>query len=147
MNGLENLVSISINAGSDLKGTTAALIFCIPTISMQKPIIISPICFLVGFLHTILNIIPMTPIIAARTSVERRLTQPAPPLISERHKIQPVTDVPIIAPIIIPIACFILIIPALTNPTTITEVADDDCIIAVTPVPRSTPLRGVLLSL
>ena len=141
------MVSISINAGSDLNGATAALMFCIPTIRIQKPIIISPICFFVGFLQNILNMIPITPITAARTSVDSKSTHPAPPLISERHNTHPVTDVPIIAPIIIPIACFILIIPALTKPTTITEVADDDWIIAVTPVPSSTPLRGVLLNL
>jgi len=36
--------------------------------------------------------------------------------------------------------------PELTKPTTKTEVAEEDCITAVTPVPSSTPLRGVLVS-
>ncbi len=55
--------------------------------------------------------------------------------------------VPIFAPIIIPIACATFIIPAFTKPTTITVVADDDWITAVTAVPNSTPLIGVLVSL
>ena len=59
----------------------------------------------------------------------------------------PVTLVPILAPMIIPIACATFIIPEFTNPTTITVVAEDDWIIAVTTVPRSTPLIGVFVSL
>ena len=36
--------------------------------------------------------------------------------------------------------------PELTKPTTITDVADEDWITAVTPVPSRIPLIGVLLS-
>ena len=62
---------------------------------------------------------------------------------SERQMIQPVMDVPRIAPRMMPIACRTFIMPALTKPTTITEVADDDWMTAVTPVPSKTPLSGV----
>ena len=126
MNGLENLVSIPINVAFVLSGETAALMFCIPTIRTAKPIMISPTCFLVAFLQNILKIIPITPTMAARKSVDNKVTQPEPPLISDKQRTQPVTEVPMIAPIIIPIACFILIIPAFTKPTTMTDVADDD---------------------
>jgi len=37
--------------------------------------------------------------------------------------------------------------PELTKPTTITEVAEEDWITAVTPVPSRTPLMGVLVRL
>ena len=37
--------------------------------------------------------------------------------------------------------------PELTKPTTITEVAEEDWITAVTPVPSRTPFSGVLVSL
>ncbi len=37
--------------------------------------------------------------------------------------------------------------PELTKPTTITEVAEEDWMMAVTPVPRSTPFMGLLESL
>ena len=37
--------------------------------------------------------------------------------------------------------------PEFTKPTTMTEVADEDCMTAVTPAPSSRPLRGVPESL
>ena len=48
--------------------------------------------------------------------------------------------VPMLAPIIMPIACLNFIIPELTKPTTITVVAYDDCITSVTPAPKRTAL-------
>ena len=54
--------------------------------------------------------------------------------------------VPKIAPMTTPIACLTCIMPELTKPTTITDVAEEDWITAVTPVPSKTPLMGVLLS-
>ena len=43
------------------------------------------------------------------------------------------------APIIIPMACASFIIPEFTNPTTITVVAEEDWITAVTTVPNRIP--------
>ena len=60
--------------------------------------------------------------------------------------IQPVMEVPRIAPKITPMACTSFIIPAFTKPTTITDVAQDDWITAVTPVPSSMPRNVVLES-
>ena len=40
-------------------------------------------------------------------------------------------------------ACRTFIMPELTNPTVMTEVAQEDWITAVTAVPSRTPLRGV----
>ena len=54
--------------------------------------------------------------------------------------------VPTFAPIITPTACRRLIIPEFTNPTTITVVAEEDCITAVTPAPSSTALKGLPVS-
>lgn len=51
--------------------------------------------------------------------------------------------VPILAPIITPIACDSLIIPEFTKPTTITVVADDDWITAVTKAPSMMALKGL----
>ena len=50
--------------------------------------------------------------------------------------------VPRIAPITMLMACRTRIIPELTKPTTITLVADDDWMTAVTAVPSKKPLRG-----
>ncbi len=51
----------------------------------------------------------------------------------------PVTVVPIFAPIITPTAWYKFIKPALTKPTTITVVAEELCITAVTPKPTNIP--------
>ena len=58
--------------------------------------------------------------------------------------IQPVTLVPMRAPSIMATACSSFIMPEFTKPTTITEVADEDWMMAVTAVPRKTPFSGVL---
>ena len=57
---------------------------------------------------------------------------------SELDTIHDVTVVPILAPIITPTAWVKFISPALTNPTTITVVAELDWIIAVTAAPKVT---------
>ena len=54
-------------------------------------------------------------------------------------RIHPVMLVPSIAPSTIPMACLTFIIPELTKPTTITDVADEDWMTAVTIVPRRMP--------
>ena len=57
--------------------------------------------------------------------------------------IHAVMVVPMFAPMMTPIACPRVRRPALTNPTTITVVALDDWIAAVTPKPVRTPLKGL----
>ena len=59
-----------------------------------------------------------------------------------RLKSQDVTVVPMFAPMMIPIAWESFMIPEFTKPTTITVVADEDWITAVTPAPSSTALNG-----
>ena len=61
--------------------------------------------------------------------------------------IQPVMLVPTMAPRMTAMAWRTFIIPELTKPTSMTDVADEDWMIAVTPAPSSIPLRGVLESL
>lgn len=76
-------------------------------------------------------------------AVDSRSTQPLPPDRLFRHSIQPVTLVPRMAPMMTPMACRTFIMPELTKPTTITEVAEEDWMTAVTAVPSSTPFSGV----
>ena len=59
-------------------------------------------------------------------AVDSRSTQPLPPDRLFRHRIQPVTLVPRMAPMMTPMACRTFIMPELTKPTTITEVAEED---------------------
>ena len=55
-------------------------------------------------------------------------------------------DVPRMAPSTMEIDCRTFIIPELTKPTTMTDVAEDDWITAVTPVPSRKPLTGLPVS-
>ena len=59
--------------------------------------------------------------------------------------IHAVTVVPTFAPIMTPIDCDNVIKPALTKLTTITVVALDDCMRAVTKIPVSTPITRFLV--
>ena len=52
-----------------------------------------------------------------------------------------------LAPMMIPMAWATFIIPEFTNPTTMTVVAEEDWMMAVTAVPRRIPFKGVLVSL
>ena len=85
--------------------------------------------------------------IAAILVEESRDAIPPAPWISDKHKIHPVILVPILAPMIILMPCITFIIPEFTKPTTITEVAEEDWMIAVTPAPSKIPFTGLLVSL
>ena len=86
--------------------------------------------------------IPITATSAERVAVEKSETQPLPCRLL-RAMIQPVTLVPISAPWITLMAWESFIMPEFTKPTTITEVAEDDWMTAVTAAPSRTPLSGV----
>ena len=83
--------------------------------------------------------------ISAKTGVKdvgfNKLTKTLELSIPDKLSIHEVIVVPTFAPIMIPIACFKFIIPEFTNPTTITVVAEELCIIAVTPAPNKKPLN------
>ena len=65
----------------------------------------------------------------------------------ERLRIQLVTVVPTLLPMMMPMAWCSSMMPLLTKPTTITVVALEDWITAVTPRPRKKPLSGLSVSL
>ena len=60
-----------------------------------------------------------------------------------RAMIQAVKVVPMLAPIMTLIAWVRVRRPAFTKPTTITVVALEDCMTAVTPIPVTTPFTGL----
>ena len=116
-----------------------------PNIKTAKPSMISPTCFFAGAEQNMRKTMPITAMTAVSVSVDKSSSQPEePPPILERQIIQPVMLVPIIAPMTTPIAWRTFIMPELTKPTTITDVAEDDWITAVTPVPSNIPFKGVL---
>ncbi|MPN08667.1 hypothetical protein SDC9_155952 [bioreactor metagenome] len=86
-----------------------------------------------------------TPIIAKRgvklsglNSFMKKLSDSIP----ARLNIHAVTVVPILAPIMTPTDCDSFMMPEFTKPTTITVVAEELCITAVTSIPINTPLIG-----
>ena len=59
-----------------------------------------------------------------------------------RLRSQEVAVVPMLAPMMMPTACVSFMMPEFTKPTTMTVVAEDDWITAVTPAPKRTALIG-----
>ena len=143
MRGLEKVVRTWRKPGDSRRGSTAELMAPMPNMRTAKPRRMELTWSLVWDLENIRRRMPMMDTIPDRVAVDRRLTHPSPPWRAERETIQPVTEVPRMAPRMIPMACRTFIIPALTKPTTMTEVAEEDWMTAVTPVPSRTPLTGV----
>ena len=110
------------------RGTIASPIMPMPINRIPRPAMIPPANW-TCFLFT--NRISATP-----TKVIKGASSPISRAIS-----CPVTVVPIFAPMIIQTACFKVISPELTKPTTITVVAEEDWITAVIPAPTHTPRK------
>ena len=115
-----------------------------PNISTAKPIRISAICCVLRFFEMCFSRIATTAVSALRDSVDNSSSADDPPLTLERQIIHPVMLVPITAPMMIAIAWRSFIIAELTKPTTMTLVAEEDWITAVTPVPSRMPFIGLL---
>jgi len=146
--GFEKTVSTRIKAGLSVSGATEPLIVLMPNISTAKPSMMSPVWMRPCFLLNMRRMIPIMEITPVSVAVDSSLTQPPPPPPRlDRQITQPVILVPIMEPRIMPMDCRNFIIPELTKPTTMAEVAEDDWITAVTPVPSRMPFQEVLVSL
>ena len=144
--GLENFTSIPVNSGTSARGSTAPLMAFIPYIRIANPTKIAPTSF---FFWLFVNMIRTTPISARIGENDVGLKSWIIKLslwIPVRLKIHEVTVVPILAPMMIPTTWDSFMIPEFTKPTTITVVAEDDWITAVTPIPRRTALMGLEVS-
>ena len=102
--------------------------------------------FFVFSFSVIVKIMP----IAARTGAKddgfKSCTHTLALSIPVKESSQEVTVVPIFAPIIIPTACESCMMPEFTKPTTITVVAEDDWITAVTAAPSNTAMIRFFVS-
>ena len=129
-------------AGLCFRGAMAPLMVCIPLISTENASMIIPRFFWVGFLQKKYRMMPM------KATKENMVAEEMPPpsSIPASTRIQPVAVVPMLAPIMIPMALASFIIPELTKPTTMTVVADDDWMTAVTKAPSRTPRKVVDVS-
>jgi hypothetical protein len=117
-NGIDGYVLVSGDdtiipvLGYSDKGDTASFINCIPINNIANPINISDIFLSIG--------LDFDPIIYKTIPIPRAMDDN---ILTSNDTNCAVTVVPILAPIITPIAWYKLIIPALTKPTTITVVA------------------------
>ena len=137
------------NSGTAASGFTAASIVNIPVKRTEKPSIMVPISLYFAFLPAIRKMMPTTAMIGARVvGLSRLMKKFAFALLSKSPilKICAVTVVPIFAPIITPIQERSFKIPALTSPTTITVVAEELWMAAVTSIPSRTPFQTLFVS-
>ena len=96
-----------------------------PNMSVANPRKIVPVSFVFVFFDDMRRMTPKSASTGTKDEGLSRLIQILSPLIPVRLRIQPVTVVPIFAPIMTFVACFNVIIPELTKPTTMTVVADE----------------------
>ena len=116
---------------------------CIPLMSTEKASRISPMFFWVCFRQKKYSMIPIK---AMKANTVAEVKPPSPSTLA-RVSTQPVAVVPMLAPMTMPTALASCMMPALTKPTTMTVVAEEDWITAVTSAPSSTPLTGLEVSL
>ena len=121
------------NASDSWSGATADDIVVIPTKRIPNPTIMLEISFDERLLPVSMMITPIIIAIGARLAGLKNFAH------STLDTSQPVTVVPIFAPMMTPIAWDRFMIPAFTNPTTITVVADELWITAVINAPSITP--------
>ena len=132
-------------AGSSRSGSTAASIWNMPVKRTPKPRSIWPTSRSRSPLASIKSRMPAMAMAGARVEGEmsRSKKPPSPPL---RRRIWPVMVVPMLAPIMTPMAWRSFITRALTRPTTMTVAAEEDWMAAVTTAPSSTPLMTLPVS-
>ena len=130
-----SITNMERKASESRRGSTEDDMLSIPINNTPKPITIEAISFRRAFLPLIIK---MTPSITARGAMVAGLNIFAH---SELDTSQPVTVVPMLAPMITLMACVRFIKPAFTKPTTITVVAEELCTMAVTNAPRAIPIN------
>ena len=123
--GLENMRKISRNCGTFLRLETAEDMASMPNMSVAKPRRIIPVSFFLSALQNIYKMIPTSANIGVKEEGLNICTKRLLPSIPERLRIQAVTVVPILAPMITPMDWRSVIKPELTKPTTITVVAEE----------------------
>ena len=129
------------------KGATALDMVSIPNISTAKPSSAAPMVFRRSRLPNIYRQAPKTPRTGVKVLGFSSWIYQASPSSPVKLRIQAVMVVPMLAPIMSPMACRSCMIPELTKPTTITVVAEELWITAVTPAPTNIPRKGLEVNL
>ncbi len=131
--GFSKVLTILTNSGELLSGDIAVDIISIPINKIPSPAIIVPNASNFLLLKKTIKATPANAITGANAVISIAINWP-------------VIVVPILAPIITQTAFSNLINPALTKPTVITVVADDDWITAVIIAPTPTPKKRLVVS-
>ena len=134
------------NAGTALKPATEAAIVSMPNISVAKPSRIIPVSLRLLFFAVMKKMMPTKARIGVNAEGFRRLTKKVWLSMPARLRIQAVTVVPMLAPMMTLTACRRVMSPELTKPTTMTVVAEELCMIAVTPMPVRRPANLFVVS-
>ena len=139
--GLEKAVRMPVKCWSWARGDTAELMASMPNIRMAKPARMVPTFFRRSLFPAVM--VSITPTAARMGEKElgfKSFSSRLLPSMPTRDSIQEVTVVPMLAPMMMPTACCKFIMPELTKPTTMTVVAEEDWITAVTIRPNSTAM-------
>ena len=147
MMGLVKEIISSANQGSFSRNSMESPMMSIPVISARKPRQMVPMPFLLSPLVNMNSTMPIVPMRGARVEGLKSLMRKLSPSKPLKERIQEVMVVPTLEPMMTPTACFNVMMPELTKPTTMTVVADEDWITAVTPRPSRKPLNTLLLIL
>ena len=114
-----------------------------PNISVAKPSKIVPVSFFRSSLQNMYRMMPISARIGVNDVGLSRLIQTLPLSMPARLSSHAVTVVPTFAPMITLMACRRVIRPELTKPTTMTVVADELWMMAVTPRPVKKPIAAL----
>ena len=125
------------NHSSSFRNFMEPLISSMPVMRAIKPSRMVPIFLDFSDFTNIYRMIPMVPSSGARVEGFRTCTMKLSPSRPLKERIHAVTT---LLPMMTPTACSKVIMPELTKPTTMTVVAEEDWITAVTAMPSRKPL-------
>ena len=131
-----NLVKKEVKEGTFLSGATAEDIMVMPYIRTEKPIRILPAFLRPSLCENIWRTIPIRAKKGVKDVGLNMLINMLSELIAFRDSSQAVKVVPRLAPRMRLTPCDRVIIPALTNPTSMTVEAEEDCTTAVMRMPK-----------
>ena len=143
MTGLRKVANRLVNQGSLLNGATAPSIANIPVKRTPKPSRMIPMFFCRSRLADMKKRMPTIIASGARDLGFRSMRKKLSVCRSLRRRMCAVIVVPMFAPMMTPMALRSLRTCALTRPTTMTVVAEEDWMAAVTSAPSATPLITV----
>ena len=139
--GLENITKIRLNVSLSFRPSIALLMMSMPNIRIAKPIKMVARFFWRSRFAIMFIKTPTHAKIGVNEVGLKILIQNESPLKPDKLSSQDVTVVPTFAPKMMPMVCDSFIMPEFTKPTSITVVADELWMIAVTAKPSRKPLK------